>query len=194
MNIPIVSFLEKFVTIPDDEKSIISSAFSVKIFKPRTTIHPAGKGLEHLYLVEKGLLKLVVERTQSETSVFSFVEGCQVVGISSLYSTSGYNPLSLMTVTETTVWSIKLCQFEELSNKYKYLGHAMLAATRLSIAEAISIKSAYLGLTAYQKYSKLMKMQPYVVLNAPLKDIASYLEITPQSISRIRRNARPVTR
>jgi CRP/FNR family transcriptional regulator, anaerobic regulatory protein len=42
-------------------------------------------------------------------------------------------------------------------------------------------------LTAEQRYLKLMKEKPNTALNVPLKYIASYLGIKPESLSRIRR-------
>lgn len=42
-------------------------------------------------------------------------------------------------------------------------------------------------LTAEQRYLKLMKNSPEIIKNVPLKYIASYLGIKPESLSRIRR-------
>lgn len=42
-------------------------------------------------------------------------------------------------------------------------------------------------LTAEQRYVKLMKESPEIIKNVPLKYIASYLGIKPESLSRIRR-------
>ena len=42
-------------------------------------------------------------------------------------------------------------------------------------------------LTAEQRYVKLMKNSPAIIKNVPLKYIASYLGIKPESLSRIRR-------
>lgn len=42
-------------------------------------------------------------------------------------------------------------------------------------------------LTAEQRYLKLMKTSPAIIKNVPLKYIASYLGIKPESLSRIRR-------
>ena len=41
--------------------------------------------------------------------------------------------------------------------------------------------------TAEERYIKMVKENDPILLNAPLKDIASYLGIAPQSLSRIRK-------
>ena len=45
-----------------------------------------------------------------------------------------------------------------------------------------------LTLTAEQRYQKLLDRQPQIILRTPQKHIASYLGVTPESFSRIRRN------
>ncbi|MCU0434229.1 MAG: cyclic nucleotide-binding domain-containing protein [Bacteroidia bacterium] len=45
-----------------------------------------------------------------------------------------------------------------------------------------------LTLTAEERYYRLMEKQPQIILRTPSKHIASYLGITPESISRIRKN------
>jgi CRP-like cAMP-binding protein len=48
--------------------------------------------------------------------------------------------------------------------------------------------SAGLSLSAEEQYLRFVKMYPAIANRVPLKDIASYLGITPQSLSRIRRD------
>ena len=40
--------------------------------------------------------------------------------------------------------------------------------------------------TAYDRYKKLRKMQPQIILRAPLLHVASYLQMTPETLSRVR--------
>ena len=42
--------------------------------------------------------------------------------------------------------------------------------------------------TAEERYIKMIEENSSILLNTPLKDIASYLGIAPQSLSRIRKN------
>jgi len=48
-----------------------------------------------------------------------------------------------------------------------------------------------LTLTAEERYLKLLKRQPHIVQRTPQKHIASYLGITPESFSRIRKKITP---
>lgn len=44
-----------------------------------------------------------------------------------------------------------------------------------------------LSLTAQMRYSKLLKCYPEIIQNVPVKYIASYIGIQPESLSRIRK-------
>jgi len=44
-----------------------------------------------------------------------------------------------------------------------------------------------LSLTAHEKYLKLIKNQPDIIQNVPVKYIASFIGVQPESLSRIRK-------
>jgi CRP-like cAMP-binding protein len=54
----------------------------------------------------------------------------------------------------------------------------------------IQLRNTYAGTDASARYQLFLELQPDISLRVPLNDIASYLGITPQSLSRIRRNIR----
>ena len=56
--------------------------------------------------------------------------------------------------------------------------------------EKIATRNAYMGEDATTRYLKFIQRQPEIALRVPLSDVASYLGITQQSLSRIRRNIR----
>ena len=45
--------------------------------------------------------------------------------------------------------------------------------------------------TAYDRYTKMCRLMPQVVLRAPLIYIASYLQMTPETLSRVRASKVP---
>ena len=187
MDNSLITYLQRFATIPLEDIPIILNCFSVMNYKPGTVLLPAGEHVTKLYFIEKGLLKLIIPRGDQEGPVFAFVEEGQLIGMLHLFSSSAQFPQELKTVTEAEIWSLDLDKFEELCSKLVYMKCAFIEAAKVSITGIIIAKSTYTGLTAGRKYEKLVKIQRNIAYNAPLKDIASYLEITPQSFSRIRK-------
>jgi hypothetical protein len=62
--------------------------------------------------------------------------------------------------------------------------------THQALLDKIAIRNAYLGQDSTTRYKTFMANQPEIASKVPLSDIASYLGITPQSLSRIRKNIR----
>jgi hypothetical protein len=62
--------------------------------------------------------------------------------------------------------------------------------TQQALYDKIQIRNAYMGEDATTRYQKFMVRQPDIALRVPLSDVASYLGITQQSLSRIRKNIR----
>jgi DNA-binding MarR family transcriptional regulator len=58
------------------------------------------------------------------------------------------------------------------------------------LIEKVRVRNSYLGEDAENQYKLFIMQQPDIALRVPLKDIAGYLGITPQSLSRIRKNIR----
>jgi len=54
----------------------------------------------------------------------------------------------------------------------------------------VNMRNTYLGEDAENRYKLFIAQQPGIALRVPVKDIASFLGITPQSLSRIRKNIR----
>jgi CRP/FNR family transcriptional regulator, anaerobic regulatory protein len=105
--------------------------------------------------------------------------------------------LQVITFEASTLFRIDRNAFGSLS-----LASPVGEHIRRSAAEALFVHKQrqqidILTRTAAERYLDLLRRQPEVVQRTPLKHIASYLGITPQSLSRIRRataNTRLVTK
>lgn len=79
---------------------------------------------------------------------------------------------------------------------YLALGVSPIGKTLMRVAAEASFVAkqaqqiAFMTQTATQRYEDLLRTQPQLVQRVPLKYLASYLGITPQSLSRIRRKFR----
>jgi CRP-like cAMP-binding protein len=71
-----------------------------------------------------------------------------------------------------------------------YLKQLIDQITQQALLDKIDLKNSYLGHDSTCRYKIFMTRQPDIALRVPLSDIASYLGITPQSLSRIRKNIR----
>lgn len=107
-----------------------------------------------------------------------------------LYSMYGNVP-AVQGLQAACVAEVMMINYEQLTDLYRqlpYLRALIDEIAQLSMAEMVTIKNVYMFGEASDKYQNFLQRQPDVAKRVALNDIASYLGITPQSLSRIRRS------
>lgn len=90
-------------------------------------------------------------------------------------------------IEDTILWSLSFADLQKLyekSNQSLLIGKAI---SDILFAKKQSEQINLLTLTPTKRYLKLIKERPLVFQRTPLKIIASYLGIAPESLSRIRK-------
>ena len=95
---------------------------------------------------------------------------------------------SIQAACDTNVLVINKGKLQSLYEKLPYLKSLIDEITQQALLEKIQIRNAHLGHDSATRYKLFMMRQPEIALRVQLGDVASYLGITPQSLSRIRRN------
>lgn len=99
------------------------------------------------------------------------------------------NPTVIKTecIEDTVLWSLR---FNDLQRLYEKSSQSLLIGKAISDFMFIKKQSEQINLltlTPTERYLKLIQERPAVFQRTPLKIIASYLGITPESLSRIRK-------
>lgn len=144
-----------------------------------------GKVAEKLYLIRKGCLRLFFYNEGKDITFQFFFEGDFVASFDSLYKrTSSLFYLESIEPTELT--AIRREDFYNLINNN--LSFRLLYEEKL-IDRFHAYQQLFLSRiknTPQQRYEELLKEYPNIIQRVPQHYIASYLGITPVSLSRIR--------
>lgn len=104
------------------------------------------------------------------------------------FLTDEISPLEVVVFEETTLFRINREQFVKLGEGDTWGNRIMRYAAEGLFIHKQQQQIQILTQSAAQRYNELLKKQPEIIQRTPQKHIASYLGITPQSLSRIRRN------
>lgn len=173
--------------IQSTEWDLFISKLDKKNLAKRAILLRAGEIEHHLSFIEKGSVRFYVKDEEEKESTFTFV--FQGNFFSAYDSFLSRQPCSytIETLTETIVWQIS---YEHLQTIYRETKNGntigRLAAEELYCTK-IQRELSLLNETAEQRYYNLFKQNPSIIQQIPLKYIASYIGITPQALSRIRR-------
>jgi CRP-like cAMP-binding protein len=97
-------------------------------------------------------------------------------------------PLEVVTFEPSELFRISKPNFDKLSNNTAFGDKICRFASEALFVEKQKQQIDILTKTATERYIELQTRQPQIIQRTPQKHIASYLGITPQSLSRIRKD------
>ena len=184
---PILKNIAKHISISRPEVEIIKSSLNFKRIKKRQYLLQAGDICRTENFVATGLLRAYTSDEKNNEHTLMF--GLEDWWISDLYSFLTETPsmINIEALENTEVICIEKAKLENLYKsipKFERLMRILFqnafVAQQQRILESIS-------LSAEKKYSNFIKKYPSLEQRIPQTLIASYLGMTPETLSRIRK-------
>lgn len=165
---------------------IFSSKLIQQTFAKKQLILKEGKVENYLSFVEKGVIRYFIPNEDAELT-FAFVFENEFVSAYDSFISRMPCPYQLQTLSETVLWRIHYNDIQIIYNETA-VGNTIgrHAAENLFLKKA-KRELSLLNETAEQRYLHLFTDQPKLIEKIPLQYIASYIGITPQALSRIRK-------
>jgi len=183
----LLSQVYKHPLINPEELEKIMAAHRKVLFKKGEFVLREGETSHSYMILEKGLIRsYVIDYKGNDITTDFFCEGDLVIEVLSLFQRTPTQE-NIQTLTDCEVWEIDYEVFQELFHSisgFSEWGRLWMTG-RLFHMKHRSVE--ILTASAKERYLKFIKEKPQVVLQSPLKFIASYLGITDTSFSRIRK-------
>jgi len=178
-------FIENYVDIPLDEWDIISTLFKINTFNKNEIIVSEGKICRYFYFLEEGLVHHFINHNGNNTSKF-FIPApyCFTSRLSFLNQT--VTSENIQAIEKCVVFQITWQQYYDLMELKSWNSFTRKI---LNEVQDITEERLFTNLTetAELTYKKMLIQNPGLLSRIPLKYLASYLGITSQSLSRIRK-------
>ena len=142
----------------------------------------------YISFIEYGVVRLYLPKENPEKEItFGFSFKDQFISAYDSFLTQRPSAYQLQALTETTLLSITYADLQEVY-KTTQIGNLIgrLTAERLFLIKS-KREQNLLNLTAEERYLKLFKERPELLKVIPLKYISSYIGVTAQALSRIRK-------
>ncbi len=182
------AYLEKFIAIEDVDWNFFISKLKEQVFEKKTDLLKVGDVEDHISFIQSGIVRFSLPMKKEDKEVtFGFCFENEFVSAYDSFLKRIPSLYKIETLTKVNMWSISYDDLQEVYTKTK-IGNLL---GRLSSERLFLIKSkreqSLLSETAEQRYLNLFKERPNIIKEIPLKYIASYIGVTPQALSRIRR-------
>ncbi len=181
-------YIEKITPISDNDWQLFSSKLTKKVFTKKSILLDVGHIENHISFIEKGIVRFLIPKEDIEKEItFGFCFTNEFVSAYDSFLTRMGSTYQIEALTNTTIWSISYNDLQEVYQKTQ-IGNII---GRLSTERLFLIKSkreqSLLNESAKQRYLNLFTERPHLIQKIPLKYIASYIGVTPQALSRIRK-------
>jgi CRP-like cAMP-binding protein len=176
----------KLVPLTDDEWAAVNSCIKERTFKKGEFLCRHGQVENYLSVIYKGTCRGFYSKDGEEVSVVFMFKNDYV---SAYYSFLTERPslMSIQALTAVHVLSISKTDLEQLCDNYKSIERIGRINAERIYRRKEEREIALLTMSATERYIDLLNRHPKLLKEIPLKYIASYLGIKPESLSRIRK-------
>jgi|SRR5690606_17168855 len=149
-------------------------------------LHPIGKCCGHLWFLEQGAVRVYENHLGEERTTHFFIENNLFIDYHSVLTRTP-SEIGFRAEQDCVVQLMPYSKLLVLFDRSHYLERlARLMAERQFVQE-FELRRQLLHFDAMQRYEYLMEQHPYIFQRFALKDIASFIGITPVSLSRLRK-------
>lgn len=178
------NFISKYISLTEDEKNAIVSLNLFRSVKKGTTLLKEGQQSQDSYFVLKGLIRkyYIIDGEEKTTAFYTEMEAltphCVINKTPSEYYISCIED-TILTVSNSDMEAEVNRKFPKFEIMCRILSEELLAKERINFDE-FKISSPE------QRYLNLLQKRPDLIQRVPQHQLASYLGIKPQSLSRLR--------
>lgn len=185
MNTNLKKFITQYVDLSDVELEDISNKFKSKSIKKNNYLFRQGDICKDLVYVQKGCLRLYYLKVGVEISVWFAFERSSAVDISSFISEDPSNYF-LQAIEDSEVLYLPKTEVNKLYQNQPKMQEMMRKFWEDVILNLISRFTALQKDSAEKRYLDLLDKPEYLE-TIPQKYLASFIGVTPTSLSRIRK-------
>ncbi len=180
-------FLKEKVALSESDIDALTASLSSKAYRKGDFLLHAGEVCAYAFFVEKGLLRsFTTDETGKEHIIQFGPENWFVTDRSSAYFNEP-SDFTIEAIEDTTVVLIDAAFISQASAKYPNFMRFNEKALQNHIRQLQKRINLLLSATAEGRYLDFIRLYPDLTLRVPQWMIASYLGITPESLSRVRK-------
>jgi CRP-like cAMP-binding protein len=182
---PLRQFIQAYADLSDADWGRIEPCLTRQDVAKGTLILSEGQVCRHLYFLESGLLRFFILKNGNEITKY-FTDVPYVFTSQQSFSARQPARESIETLEDSVLWRMtyedayQLLAIESWNTFIRKLIQEVQIYTE-EILEALQTE------TAESRYQTMLTTQPSLLQRVPLKHLASFLGIAPQSLSRIRK-------
>lgn len=182
------SLLQLAHDIPAADQVLIKRELRPRTVAESECLVRAGQVCRELFFIGQGVLRIVAQRENGAEATCFFIKENHLCTLLDSFTRQVAAQESIQAACPAELLALSHDGLHRLYAQLPYLREVIDGITQRTLLEKIHVRNQYLGQDAASRYELFLQRQPDVARRVSLRDVASYLGITPQSLSRIRRH------
>ncbi len=182
----LINYIQSRITLTQKDIDLVKKYFISEQIPTQSNLLEAGKVERYIYFLDTGIVKgyqnidgkIVVQHLVSEQDFFTSLDSFMTETPSIDY---------YETITEARILKISKPDFDILQKETTFWGIFIKEVTNEHLGCKLERVKDFQILTAKERYLKFVNQYPKLALNVSIDNIASFLGMEPQSLSRIRK-------
>ena len=179
--------ISQIISLTAEEKVIVENAFKPVNIKKGHLWVKEGKVCEHIAFVQNGKLRVFYNDDSGNEITCYFVTQDNFISSFTSFLTNTPTTENISAIEDSSLRIISKSELETLSEE----------VSKIQIFRRVSAENLFITMekriamlqsqTAHERYERMLKENPDIILSVPLQYTASFLGITPQHLSRLRK-------
>ena len=181
------SIIKNVVKIPDTNLEYVLSHFQSRSLSKDDFFLKEGKVCSEIAFVHTGMLRLFYHDDEGEQISCYFASNNQFITSNASFNSGTITKENIQAVIPTQLSVISKTNFEKLNKEVPGF-QELERNSKNALGEFMESRVAMLQIkSAQERYRYMVENQGKLIQNVPLQYLASYLGISPQHLSRIRK-------
>ena len=181
------NYLERYVAIQADDMDEIMAAFKTMTFGEKEFLLKEGQVAQHQYFIVEGLVRMYYTDEKGHEKITQFALENWWLTAHESYINQTPSKKAIQALETTTVLAIHRDKMEKLLASIPILERFLRIIAEKTLLAAQRRGEWYLSMNSKDRYDDLVQQFPDFVQRIPQYMMASYLEMTPQYLSEIRK-------
>jgi CRP/FNR family transcriptional regulator, anaerobic regulatory protein len=183
---PLLDYFSRLIQLNQMEKELVLASFNPRLFRKRQYVLQEGNVCTHFYFILRGCLRMYKVDEKGITHILQFApENYWLMDIGSFHGIKS-SALNIDAIEDTVVLQISRDDLISLylkAPKFDRIFRVLIENSFVRLQERLlqNISS-----TAEDRYQSFQETYPHLVNRLPQVQIASFLGITPEFLSRLR--------
>jgi CRP-like cAMP-binding protein len=186
----LIDYINSLKPLSVEERATIVAAFQAGHFAEGDYLFRGGRVCNQFLFIVSGIVRMVAVNDKGVEVTHFFVHENQFCTILASFNNETVAEDSIQCCSPVEALSIEKTRLLALYEALPFMEGVIAQVNQERLLDKIRLKNIYSGEDSTGRYRLFLKEQPEIASRVSLGQVASYLNITPQSLSRIRRRLR----